>query len=453
VLDLHPERWKLDPSSPGRRGGCPAAAVLLIKRRLDDSASGSAVYLLEFLRCLADGGFAIHLVIAPEAGFGNNPLMPLDPAFDSVAASVVFPRSIRIGRLRISLSWRVWMRAAGALRRTLRRVVRRVLRAPVARPDEQATLSRLGKVPDGPELAALAAAANRLPADLVVAEYSSLGPALAACAAPCRAVLLHDLFSLRARSFFAEGLEPDHVAIPIEAEAAWLASADLCLYASISERQALAPLLPGARHVWLPPRPACENLPGGAGPPRAVFIGVQHGSNADALALLLHEIWPGVHRAAPEAELWIVGEIGSLVEAPPAGVRVLGRVETLAGIGGPDAVGVAPNRVGSGISIKIATYLGLGMAVVALPTALDGYDGQIDDLVVTVPDVDRFRAELVDLLTDPVRRQAIAMRGFQRVRSRLDQHEVRRVLARIRARQPLGPVPDQREGSRPRDLG
>jgi hypothetical protein len=408
---------------------------LLIKRRLDDSASGSAVYLLDFLRCLTDSGFAIHLVIAPEAGFGNNPLMPLDPAFERVANSIVFPGSIRIGRLRISLSWRVWTRAAGALRR--------VLRAAVARADEQAILSRLGKVLATSELAALTAAANRLPADLVVAEYSSLGPALAACTAPCRAVLLHDLFSLRAQSFFAQGLDPDHVVIPIEVEAARLASANLCLYASISEQRALEPFLPGAEHVWLPPRPPCAEPPDGGGTPRVVFLGVQHGSNADALELLLQEIWPGVRRAVPEAELWVVGEIGSLVDAPPEGVRVLGRVDTLAGLGGPDAIGVAPNRVGSGVSIKITTYLGLGMVVLALPTALDGYDGQLDDLVVIAPDVETFRTELVALLRDPARRRAIATRGFQRVRSRLDQEEVRRVLARVRAREPLGSARDE----------
>ncbi|WP_428929744.1 glycosyltransferase [Marinibacterium sp. SX1] len=387
-------------------------ATILVHRRLDDPESGSGVYLLGLIDQLARAGFEIRIILAPVTAFGSRPISRPAAIFRKKTHKILWPDSLRIGSWFVSTRAAVWKRA---IRRGLALAHWRILRPRSPRPSFPSCLGS----PLGPaEIAQLAGAANAGTSALVVAEYSSLAPVLAHCHQGKRAVLLHDLFSLRADSFASAGLAPDHTAVSFETEIGWLQNADTCIYASASEARRLSPHLPGKRHIWLPPQVRLRKVrPGGK--PYAVFLGVRHAGNTDALNMLLNDVWPTVRRRLPDAELWIAGEISDDVRDAPEGVRLLGRIKDLSDIGGADAVGLAPARAASGISIKIATYFELGMSVLATPKALDGYDGRLDGLLVQASDAADFSNKLVSLLSDPCLREASARRGYEEITRRI----------------------------------
>lgn len=309
-------------------------ATILVQRRLDDVVSGSGVYLFTLVDKLIAAGFDIRIVVAPVSGFGSRPVLRLPRRFAQNGIDVVWPQSVKIGSCFVSVRPEVWRRT--------------VLRGSALawwwlsrrRRPRPAFENTLGKPLAEHELQPMTAAANAVRSAIVVSEYSALAPALAHCDTDLRAVLLHDVFALRAQSFRESGLRPDHVAVSLETEVGWLADADLCIYASQAEAARLSRALPEEVHIWMPPKVVVRQVPP-TGPPRAVFVGVRHGGNLDALDMILTEIWPPVRRALPEAELWIVGEIRDAIGDPPEGVRLLRRVDDLATIGGPDAVGCA----------------------------------------------------------------------------------------------------------------
>jgi hypothetical protein len=284
-----------------------------------------------------------------------------------------------------------------------------------------------------PDADALLTAVNRVRSAVVVAEYSSLARHLAACDGEHRAVLIHDLLSLRSRSFELAGLTPDFSRISESEELDWLSAADFLIYASAAEHARFAPRLPGKVHVlFLPSIRGRYSRPPAGRDPRAVFIGVRHAGNLDALDILLSSVWPKVRTVLPEAELWVVGEIGSHVPRPYApGIRVLGRIRDLSSVGGPDAVGLAPARAASGVSIKIATYLELGMPVLATEKALEGFGAKLDEAVLTVENMDAFTNALIDLLGNERARHELAQRGVQRPDDR-PEAELAAVLAKLR---------------------
>lgn len=400
-------------------------ATIILHRRLDDVRSGSGAYLLGLIDTIRSAGFSVRIVVAPVTGFGSVPFSRPAKVFAEKGCVLVWPGSIRIGSTYIATSCAVWSRA-------LRRGAALAWWALFRRRSQPrpAFPSSLGRAPERSEQDRIVAAVNSEPSKIAVAEYSSLAPVLPKCRAQVRAVLLHDLFSFRARSFEAVGLPPDHAEVPLATELGWLRGADLCLYASNTDIDRVSRHLPNQRHIWLPPKVEVREVPA-KGPPRAVFLAVRHGGNLDALNIILHTIWPSVHRKVPEAELWIVGEIGEDVRDAPAGVRVLGRVDDMAGIGGADAVGLAPVRAASGVSIKIASYLALGMTALATPKALEGYGGKLDDIVFTAESTSDFIEELIRLLSDAALRHDAARKGSQGIASRVDDRTFQTYLSQF----------------------
>jgi glycosyltransferase involved in cell wall biosynthesis len=160
------------------------------------------------------------------------------------------------------------------------------------------------------------------------------------------------------------------------------------------------------------------------GPPRVVFIGTVHGGNSEALNHFLADVWPDVCSQAPGLELHIAGSIGKTLtpeQAALPGVKILGRVDKLESIGGANAIGIAPTRFATGVSIKVAEYLMLGMPTVAYRLALEGFGDVLDDLVVVADDASGFGAEIISLANDAERRKALSERARAEARALLSQ--------------------------------
>ncbi|MBY8977350.1 glycosyltransferase [Rhodobacteraceae bacterium NNCM2] len=408
-------------SNPERFEAKPPLATLIVRRRLDSAASGSGVYLLEFLRCLREAGYRIRVLCAPSSSFGNRPVLKMDPRYLAAVDEVVWPQSMRIGDQFISTSLPTW-------RRGIARLIRGVLAKWVK--DLPVAQNTLGLVPEKAELDAIVAATDPAEAECVIAEYSSMGPILERFSAPCKAVLLHDMFSMRAAAFLDAGEEPDHNTITLDGELAQLRDANLFVHASCMELETVKAKRPDATHVWLKPGVEILEPSQPSDKAKAVFVGAIHAGNVDALNGIL-KIWPEVVAEVPEAELVIAGEICNLVPEGMTGVTCLGRVENIGELGGENAIGLAPMSLASGVCIKVASYLGMGMSVVVLPTAMTGYGDALDDIVCERPDYQGFKDELVSLFSDPERRRAIARKGGAEIAKRLDNADIISVLRSV----------------------
>ena len=288
--------------------------------------------------------------------------------------------------------------------------------------------SYLGRpLPDG-EARTVAKFAKRDLADITIAEYSSMGPVLSDLGTGTRrGVLMHDILSDRGDATRAFDVQPDSYEVSREQELDWCRDADLMIYASAKELDNFQEGLPASKAVWLRPEPPIYGETTAEGTPRVVFLGTTHAGNTDALQHFLAEVWPLVSSKAPDLEFWVAGSISSVMseaEKTLPGVKVLGRVEQLEDIGGADSIGVAPTRLATGVSIKVAEYLMLDMACVAYPRALQGFQGALDGLVHLAETPAAFADQILNLATDTDARTKSSERSRTGAQTALDNQEV-----------------------------
>ncbi len=391
---------------------------LVIQRQIESTAAGNGAYLATFLRVVAAAGFHTRIVMAPLRSFGNRPWSYIHPVFADLVAEVVWSRTIAVGRWRFSTAPQVWWRFA---RRIGQAVLIRLGRGGVV-------FSHLASPLDDTERREVAALCNDRETDLTVAEYSALAPVLGDLQRASRTgVLMHDLLSERALEFRRMGLPVDFHEFSFDEEISWVSGADFSLFASKDEMQRSAARLPTTRCLWLRPETPAHGVRGGDAAARVVYLGTRHAGNVDALIHLLDDVWPKVVQQRSDAELLIVGDVSEAVGAERAsapGVNVLGRVDDLKAVGGPRSIGVAPTRLATGVSIKVAEYLMLGMPSVVYDKALQGFGDALDDLVEVVQDADGLAQAVVALIDDAATREQMSERGRTETAKRLRNDEV-----------------------------
>lgn len=405
----------------------PVVAII-VKRKLESLQTGANVYLSIFISKLIESGFKVKIVFAPKSSFGNIPVSMIGNYFFKEAEDIIWPKTIRFGRFYISVSFMVYIKL---LKRIFEEIYSRVF--------SRSASVRVGTVSEplvGHEANFTARVIEELKPNLAIAEYSALGPILGEVTGLGikKGIFLHDLFSLRAQAMRDKNRPVDFADLTIEEEAALCKPADLLIYASQSERDVFRPLLPERQHLWLAPqRDFGAEIPP-SGHAKALFMGVRHSGNLDAVEFLMEEIWPQVIEQAPAAELWIVGEIGhhlrpEWVKMP--GVKILGFVEDLTTLGGADTIGLAPTRVASGISIKFVDYMNLGMAILASGIAIEGYGDPLGRVINTADNAEDFAARLAQLLNDSSQRHALAHQIRNDGLRLLGNEEVRKALGEL----------------------
>lgn len=354
-------------------------AVFVTNRRLDDMRSGSAVYLRTCMDAAKEAGFETQIVCIPETAIGNKAWARVQDEF-SDRAKIHWPSTAKVGGNYVSTSPKVWGRFIWRV------LVAGLKKAKINLGPLTKVTSLLGVVPSKSELESTAELVKSLNPEMVVVEYSSLGPLLSLLPdVKKKSVFHHDLFSHRAKTFRESGREPDHFELSFEDEIARFKDANGFIYASRNELDAVKKVRPDAEHAWLRPvvqtrRDALQQRDEAC----AVYVGANHAGNRDALVHFLDEIWPLVLESVPAARLKIVGDIGHATPsaATTPNVDILGRIPDLADLAGPDAIGIASTRLASGVSIKIAEYLALGMPVVSYPMGLDGFGAALDAAVM-----------------------------------------------------------------------
>lgn len=107
----------------------------------------------------------------------------------------------------------------------------------------------------------------------------------------------------------------------------------------------------------------------------AAFIGnFDHAPNRDALAWLLHAIWPILRREVPEMELHIAGPgiPAWAADHASSGVVVRGFVDSLDDFYEGARMALVPYRFGGGTKIKALDAMARGCPVVATPIGAEG---------------------------------------------------------------------------------
>jgi glycosyltransferase involved in cell wall biosynthesis len=368
------------PAGPGR------VCVLAVERPYVHR-QGSSSYLDHLARSLATVGAEVHLRILQPPG-RDQLRVRLEPEFLAPYASVGLFGAVRRGAAFYARDPRCWL---GPLRR------RRAPSGPwsLLRPE--------------PAAAAWAAAeVEGLAPDWVVANYVNAAEAFdrlppRSSGGVAKAILLHDVFALRAEALRAIGepLDFDEGLVAREAQA--FRAADLVLAIKPEEAAHVAALAPGVAVATLPFAVEIPDVDLEAPrPPVALFVGALNRPNVDALGWLLAEIWPRVRRARPEARLRVVGRVAASFAGPwPEGAEPVGFVEDL----GPEYAGaaavLAPIRFGSGVKIKLVEGLAHGLPAVATPAGAEGLGPLPPAALRLAEDAQGFAAALAATLADP----------------------------------------------------
>ena len=270
---------------------------------------GSSTYLDHLARSLVAGGAEVHLrILQPPRR--DQLRLRLEPGFLDAYASVALHGARRRGADFYARDPRNWLGRLG-------------------RRDSPPTGPWALVRPEPAAAAWAAAEVARLAPDWVIANYFNAAEAFAALPpGPSKAILLHDVFALRAESLAALGRPPDFDPGMIARESAAFRTADLVLAIKPEEAAHVAAIAPGTAVATLPfavDIPATDLA--APRPPLALFVGAVNPPNIDALDWLLAEIWPAVRRRRPDARLRVVGRVAERARGPwPEGAEPVGFV-------------------------------------------------------------------------------------------------------------------------------
>lgn len=396
----------------------PKFLTVLVQRRLDVITTGNGAYLETFLRVAKAAGFRIRIIFAPWHAFGNRPFAALHPRFRELADEVVWAGTFQAGGRYWTVSPRIWARlGVRVFHAALNRIGVNIM-----------WRNYFGRPMKMDEVKKLAATADRHPSDITIAEYSSVGPVLDHLTVPTRkGVLVHDVLWQRGARYREKGIAFDFYETTEAEEVRWVKSADFLVYASANEMTTFPPALTDDRKVWLRPEPPEFGPVPDNKNMRVVFLGTTHVGNVDALNHFIEDIWPLVLNRAPDARLEVAGSVGDAIKAAnrtARNVTILGRIDRLEDLGGENSIGIAPTRLATGVSIKIAEYLMLGMPVVAYPLALEGFCGAFDGMLKVADDAQAFADEVAGLIETPLQRRLLSENSRQKTREILSNDEV-----------------------------
>ncbi len=378
--------------------------ILIVMRRVPTHARvGNTAVLVALAEALRGKGARVDLLVVSARAFGRRPVERIDlPAgsFDRLHCA----EALRLGRWVVAARPGPWIGALGAF-------AGRILRGGRGSPGVwPATLP----VTAG-EIATVEAELAREPCRAVIADYVFLAPlARLAMAHGARGVVyLHDLMSQRHRRFVEQGRAPDVPAMTLDEEVGLIGGLDAAVAIQEEEARQLA-AHPAAPPVLVAsmPRRAVRVAQAAADPDRLVFVGSDNPANVDALEWFLGDVWPHLQARRPNVRLDVVGAIGAAFPDLPWGVERHGAVADLAPYLSRAALAIAPQRIGSGLNVKLLDYLAHGLPVVASPLARAGLKEEAAACVLEAADGEAFAAGIEGLLADDGKRAACRAAAF-----------------------------------------
>lgn len=225
----------------------------------------------------------------------------------------------------------------------------------------------------------------------------------------------------RARDWFAPGERLALTLLHERRERSQLTAADAVFAFSAKDARLISGLgVQGRVHLlepWLD-LPAPNTV--ARDPDCVLFTGAlfRH-ENADACRWLLHEVWPRVRLAHPEARLVLAGEgppadVRQAAEAAP-GVTVTGWVDDLNDFYAQAAVFVVPLRLGAGLKFKVPQAMLHALPVVSTTVGAEGLVDEAPEgtFAAVTDDAVDFAAAVLTCLRDPAAAAAVGRGGEQ----------------------------------------
>lgn len=377
--------------------------ILIVMRRVPTHARvGNTAVLVALAEALRDKGARVDLLVVSARAFGRRPVERIDlpgGSFDHLCCA----EAVRLGRWVVAARPGPWM---GALRAFAGWILRG------------------GRVPSGVwpatlpvtagEVATVEAELVREPCRAVIADYVFLAPlARLAMAHGARGIVyLHDLMSQRHRRFAEQERAPDVPAMTLDEEVGLISGLDAAVAIQEEEARQLAahPAAPPVLVASMPRRTVRAEAV--SDPDRLVFVGSDNPANVDALEWFLGDVWPRLRARRPNVRLDVVGAIGTAFPDLPQGVEGHGPVADLAPYLSRAALAIAPQRIGSGLNVKLLDYLAHGLPVVASPLARAGLKEEAMTCVLEAGDDEAFAAGIDALLADDGKRAACRAAAF-----------------------------------------
>jgi len=175
---------------------------------------------------------------------------------------------------------------------------------------------------------------------------------------------------------------------------------------------------------------ACAAAPAGV---RGIFFigSLDYRPNAEAVAWLADEVMPRLRRLAPSLSVVVAGsnppaELAASAEG--AGIRMVGEVPDARAFMSSSGVMAVPLLSGSGVRVKIAEAMALGVPVVATSTGAAGLDLENGRELVIADGADAFAEALVRVEADLELRARLAAASRAFVARELDREDLGRRL-------------------------
>jgi sugar transferase (PEP-CTERM/EpsH1 system associated) len=152
---------------------------------------------------------------------------------------------------------------------------------------------------------------------------------------------------------------------------------------------------------------------------RLAFVGVlNYRPNVEGICWFAREAWPQIRRKLGHASLEIVGQ--SPVKAVQrlarlAGVSVQANVPDVKAHLAAAEVVIAPLAIARGVQNKALEAMAMGRAVIASPAVCKGLLALAGEEIVRADGVSEWRESIVELLTNPTKRQRISTAGARYV--------------------------------------
>jgi glycosyltransferase involved in cell wall biosynthesis len=228
----------------------------------------------------------------------------------------------------------------------------------------------------------------------------------------------HDVFSDRYRLYRAHGQANEFFSTGKAEEGKALDRADAVLAIQEWDASHFRSLTTRPVAVVGHLAPAADVAPAGAAESHAMlFVGGTMGINVHGVTWFIEQVLPAVRRRVPDAELWLVGGIGSRVGSKAPGVRRFGFVEAPGELYRRAAVVINPQQFGTGLSIKSVDALLHGRPLVTTASGARGLEEGAGAAFRQAGSAGEFGDLLVELLRDPAQRAALAGRAGEFARA------------------------------------
>lgn len=152
-----------------------------------------------------------------------------------------------------------------------------------------------------------------------------------------------------------------------------------------------------------------------ANEPIAAFVGaLDYLPNVDAAEWFVHEVWPAVHTARPDAEFHLIGRnpaprVRKL--AAVAGVQLIGGVPDVRPHVAQASIVVVPMRLSRGLQNKVLEALAMAKATIVSPPALAALTAEPGRHLIRAESSQEWTQAILELFDNPTRRQLLGREG------------------------------------------